>query len=84
MQEEKFNKQYQRWGAPLPSHEEHGTPDDIRERLQKSVAESWHLEGNVLVAKTQHGEVRQTIPSNYICHGMDDNGLPMLQKIGMN
>jgi hypothetical protein len=84
MQDEKYNKQYERWGAARPSHAEHGFPEDIRERLEKAVVEKWWLQGNQLFAETQHGTVSQTIPTNYICVGMDDKGLPMLQKIGMN
>ena len=73
---------YKRWGVPAPSHEEHGTPEDIRAQLEKAVATSWHLEGNVLVAETQHGIIKQTIPPDYICLGMDKKNLPILKKIG--
>lgn len=84
MDDEKRLRQFDKWGAPRPSHDPHGTPEEIRANLQPAVASSWHLEGNLLVAYTQHGIIKQTIPTNYICLGMDDKGLPILKKLDIS
>lgn len=76
--------EYARWGVAPPSHEAHGqiTPDNIRDLLEPAKVERWWLEGNELCAETSHGFLRQTIPTDYICLGMDDEtGLPIFKKI---
>lgn len=70
-------------GRERPSHEAHGTPEDIRGSLKRAHAYSWHMEGNELVADTDLGPLRQMIPTDYICLGSDEQGLPILKKIGL-
>lgn len=72
---------YERWGAVPPSHDEHGTEEEIRSNLVATEAHSWRLEGNELVAETNHGILRQRIPPDRILTGTDKNGLPILKKI---
>lgn len=79
-------QEYQRWGVEPPSHDPHGIDtDELLRKLKEHTARasSWHMEGNILVAYTDIGEVRQTIPTDYICLGMDKKGLPILKKIGI-
>lgn len=72
---------YQRWGAEAPSHDEHGTIEEIRERMVRARAHQWYLEGNELVAETNHGPIRQRIPTDYILTGTDKNNLPVFKKV---
>ena len=86
MHDENFLKWYDRVGVERPSHESHtvvDTPENpLSEQLIQFKPTSWHLKGNVLYAETDHGPVVQTIPTDYICKGMDERGLPILVKLG--
>lgn len=72
---------YQRWGAEPPSHDEHGTIEDIRQKMERVRVHKWRLEGNELIGESDAGPVRQTIPTDYILTGTDKEGLPILKKI---
>ena len=72
---------YQRWGAEAPSHDEHGTIEDILERMEHASVTEWRMEGNELHAQTNHGPVVQTIPTDYILFGTDAEGLPVFKKV---
>lgn len=73
---------YKRRGLALPTRQGHGTIDEITDKLkQPTKVFNWHLEGNKLVAQTELGTHVQVIPPNYICRGVDENGLPILDKI---
>lgn len=77
-------KEFALWGAAPPSHEVHGqvTPDNIRDLLEPAKVSKWYLEGNELCAETSHGFLRQTIPTDLILTGTDDQtGLPIFKKI---
>lgn len=77
----KTTKDFERWGKTPPSSQSHGTEDEIRANLTKLQPKNWVLEGNQLKGVTDWGPLVQTIPSNYICVGTDEDGLPKLQKI---
>lgn len=79
--EERESAEYEKWGKLPPTVEGHGTDEDIRNNLKKLVPSSWRLEGNKLIGQTEFGELVQTIPTDYICHGIDKEGLPILKKI---
>lgn len=68
-------------GATPPTAQTHGTEDDIAQRLKPLKPNSWRLEGNKLISQTEMGVLVQTIPTDYICRGTDDKGLPILEKI---
>lgn len=70
--------QYKRWGVEPASHLEHEFDPS---QLIPMRATSWRMEGNMLIAETNHGVLAQAIPTDYICFGMDDQGLPILKKI---
>jgi hypothetical protein len=74
-------KLYQKEGKALPSHDPHGTDEDIRANLRPLKPNSWRLEGNVLIGDTDWGPLAQTIPTNYILTGTDDDGNPVFKKI---
>ena len=82
MYEEKELRQFDRWGVARPSHDPHGTIEEIRANLKRANTSNWRLEGNVLYADSDFGPLVQTIPTDYICKGTDDQGLPILVKIG--
>jgi len=77
--EEKELKQYDRWGVQRPTHEEHG--EFNVESLIPFKATKWWLEGDTLYAQGNHGVVANRIPSDYICVGMNEKNLPILQKV---
>lgn len=79
--DEKIKKQFEEWGKTPPTHEPHGTEEDIKKNLQTLYPNSWSLEGNLLRGQTAMGELVQTIPPNYILKGTDERGLPILEKI---
>ena len=72
---------YQRWGVAPPSHDTHGSFEEIQENLVKAEATSWRLEGNKLIAETNHGPVIQFIPTDYILTGTDKKGLPIFKRV---
>lgn len=72
---------FKNWQAPLPAREAHGTDEDIRSQLKSVNPTNWRLEGNKLIADTQHGELGQYIPSNLILTGVDQEGLPVFKKV---
>lgn len=69
---------YVRWGVEPPSHVEH---EFDASKLVAMEATRWWMEGNMLMAQTNHGVLAQPIPTNYICAGMDGDGLPILRKL---
>lgn len=71
---------YKKHGVKPPESFSHGTEEDIKSKLKELRPNSWRLEGNILYGQTDMGELRQTIPTDYICVGTD-NGLPVLQKV---
>ena len=76
-----YLKWFDRHGKARPSHDPHGTEDDIRKNLKPLKTRNWRLEGNMLVADTDMGRLTQRIPPDYICLGDDEDGNPLLQKI---
>lgn len=66
------------WGIAPPKTAEHGDPS---EHLKPLKPYRWRLEGNKLIGDTELGEVVNYIPTDYICRGMDENGLPILTKV---
>jgi hypothetical protein len=75
---------YKKHNVKPPEHINHGFKiDDIKSVLKELRPNEWRLEGNTLIGKTEMGEIRQTIPTDYICTGTDD-GLPILQKVKLS
>lgn len=73
---------YERWGVEAPVHAEHGVnTDDIAKHLIPMQATRWWMEGNILKAESNHGILAQPIPTDYICTGIDEKGLPILKKV---
>lgn len=79
--EDRIEREFQAWGKMPPSREIHGAGDDISKNLKKLEPTNWQLEGNVLKADTEWGELVQTIPTDYILDGVDENNLPKFKKI---
>jgi hypothetical protein len=76
--------QFKEWKVPLPTREPHGTEEDIRANLKPLTPSKWRLEGNKLIAETDMGELVNYIPTDYIMKGVDEQGLPILKKIGIS
>lgn len=73
--------EYRKLGITPPESHVHGTEEDIRSRLKPVMPTNWHMEGNQLIGYTEMGKLSQTIPTDYICHGVDDNGMPILKRV---
>lgn len=78
-----IEEMFQRWGKEPPAHFPHGTTDEIRANLKQAKCTNWRMEGNKLMADTDFGPLVQIIPTNYICHGTDDKGMPILVKLNV-
>jgi len=74
-------KLFKEWGVPLPTRDAHGTEDDIRQNLKSVKPTNWRMEGNMLKADTELGELAQPLPTNLILTGTDDQGLPTFKQI---
>lgn len=74
-------KEFEKLGIEVPSTAAHGTEEDIRANLRPVTMTNWRLEGNSLKCDTEHGELSQTIPTDYILTGIGEDGLPILTKI---
>lgn len=72
---------FRKFNIAPPEATAHGTEDDISEKLKSSKPTNWVLEGNKLTCDTEHGEVVNFLPPEYIMRGIDSNGLPLLEKI---
>lgn len=68
-------------GKTPPSHQPHGTETDIAQNMHPIKPNSWRVEGNKLIGDTEVGQLVQNIPTNLICTGTDDDGLPVFKKI---
>lgn len=74
-------KDFDYWRIPRPSHNAHGTDAEIRGNLRSLQPRNWRQQGNQLIADTDMGPLVQTIPTNYLLDGTDDNGLPRFRKV---
>ncbi len=72
---------FRKLDVALPTADSHGTEQEIQENLTPLKPYSWHLEGNKLIGLTDTGNFAQTIDPAYICKGMDDKGLPILERV---
>lgn len=72
---------FRKLGVPAPKAYAHGTSEDIREKLVPMNITNWRTEGNLLIGDGPDGKIVQKIPTNYICKGTDEKGLPILEKI---
>lgn len=68
-------------GLTPPSRAEHGTEADVRSQMQPLKMWDWRLEGNQLHCQTDMGPFMQTIPTNLVLTGMNENNLPILVKV---
>jgi len=72
---------FHKMGKTPPAHYPHGTEQDIAANMQQIKPHSWRLEGNKLIGQSDVGELVQTIPTDFICTGTGDDGLPVFQKV---
>lgn len=73
---------YEKHNVAPPSSIDHGlSVDDISTRVRSVNPRNWRQEGNVLIADTDVGEMRQAIPTNKIMSGVDKQGLPKFRTL---
>lgn len=73
--------QFRKWDAPAPTAIPHLTEDEIKEKLKPMLPAKWKLSGNQLIAETENGTHAQTISTDYILVGTDENQMPIFRKI---
>ncbi len=82
MYNEKELRFFDALGIRRPDHISHSVNQDtISSALKQLRPHTWRLEGNQLRGMTDMGELVQTIPTDYILTGTDDNGLPIFKKV---
>ena len=64
-----------------PRVEQHGTEEEIREKLVELRPKQWRQEGNKLIGITDWGEVVNYLPTNVMLQGTDKDGNPIFTKI---
>ena len=73
---------YVKLGVPPPSHDEHGTEEDISQQLGKKNLHEWRQKGAVLYCIScpwEHATEPRFI--NHILQGTDKNGMPIMRLI---
>ncbi len=78
---ERIQAFYRKHGKAPPKHWEHGTEQEIRENMVRLRPGSWRLEGNQLIGQTELGTLVQTVPTDVILTGTDDDGRPIFKKV---
>lgn len=78
---ERIQAFYKKHGKEPPKHFEHGTEEDIANNMKRLRPEAWKLEGNQLVGETEFGTLRQTVPTDMILTGTDEDGRPIFKKV---
>jgi hypothetical protein len=81
MQDDRVLKDFAKWGHTPPSSQSHGTEDEIKNNMSKILPDKWYMEGNMLIGESDSGKICQFIPTDYICSGIDNKGLPVLTKV---
>lgn len=80
MLDEATLKFFEKHGKAPPTVDRHGTEQDIANNMKRLLPRSWKLFGNELVGMTDVGELRQTIPTDYILDKVED-GLPVFRRV---
>lgn len=71
-------------GEDAPAVTEHGTEDDIKNKMTRLMPNQWRLEGNLLIGTTADGDVlAQTIPTTHLLTGVDEAGFPIFRQVGL-
>lgn len=83
--DEKELREFDKWRVARPSHDAHGVQDTWENPLSKQLVSgnprNWRMVGNQLHCDTDFGPLMQLIPTDYVCHGTDEKGLPILKKV---
>jgi chromosome segregation and condensation protein ScpB len=78
------DKYFQKLGITPPTSEAHGTTDDISEQLGKKMKHDWRQRGSVLFCiACPYEHATEPRFTDYLLQGTDDNGAPILKKLGL-
>jgi hypothetical protein len=76
-------KQYEEWGVEPPTHEPHGTPEEIASAMAaQKVRHEWRQRGAVLfciACPFEHATEPRFV--DYLLQGTDSTGLPILKRV---
>jgi hypothetical protein len=85
MHDEKELKWFDRMNVKRPAHFlsdlEDTKENPLHKQLTRLRCSNWRIEGNVLKCDTPEGPLSQTVNTDVICLGTDDNGLPILREV---
>ena len=66
-----------------PSFQAHGTEEDILKKLKRLDCTNWRMEGpGNLICDTEMGPLVNRLSTDIIMTGVDEQGLPILNRIG--
>lgn len=75
---------WRKYKIEAPEAISHGVEDTasnpLSDQIPKNTVISYVLEGNKLTAQTDLGEVVNFLPTEFILHGVDNNGHPILRR----
>ena len=74
----------QKHGQALPYHAPHSEDSEenpLSKKLTRLKITNWTLEGNLLKGETEMGPFVQTISTDLILDGVDENNLPRFKKV---
>lgn len=72
---------YRKHGKEPPKKFEHGTEEEIKANMVLLKPKVWKMEGNLLIAETEHGTHAQRVPTDTLLVGTDSDGLPIFGRI---
>lgn len=83
MQQKNQNDFYEKLGAEGPSHEAHGTQEELDKAFENNRAKGhlWQQRGSFVVCTSCPFEHSFAIPTNKILKGTDEKGMPILGDI---
>jgi len=81
MLDPKTEKEFQKWNKKPPTSKDHGTEDEIADKMERLMPETWRQEGNLLIGETKVGKLVQRVPVDRILVGTDEDGMPKFEKI---
>lgn len=84
MQSKKQNNDfYQKLGVEAPSHEAHGTQEELERKFAENRTHGhiWQQRGSFVVCTSCPFEHSFSVPTSKILKGTDEKGMPILESI---
>lgn len=78
------NREFQKWKVKPPTSDEHGTEEEIAERIKSQFGAKhvWKQKGNYIFCNAHDGfEHGNRVATDDLLEGTDDKGQPQLTKL---